>query len=139
MSIPRLFLMLFAGALTYFIAVLIVGNLSAAIQMPVEVFGMFGLGTGALGVWVTFTYSIPVALVVFAGAFITLQKNLSQWRLALLSFGLGMLLIWVVGSYPLTAPPIWAISAAFAPWLGLLFALQYYSSAERKAVLVHAS
>lgn len=129
-------LMFAAGVLTYFFAVVIGGNLLAAIPIP-----LIGSGITWQSIWTTFTYAIPVALLVFVGALLTLRKTVSQWRWRLSAFGLGMIFLWLVSMFPDLSlwRPFWAISAPIAPWLGLLVAAQYFSKAERRSVVMQTT
>ena len=140
MNTLRWLLVFSAGALTYFLAVVVGGNLLAAIPMPAGLYGAFGLGTGALGLWTAFTCAVPVALLVWLGAFFTLRKP-NRSRSKLFAFGLGMIFMWVLSHYPdmFLMTPFWAISILIAPWIGLLLAIQYVRKAEQRQIALAAN
>ena len=146
MRVLRLLAAFGAGVLLYQVAVVLVGGILAAVQVPQAYFAWFGRSRQeiALALLDVFGFALPIALLV-AGGTLAAQRLLGQESRLVLLFLLGGLVtcfafwlwFWVFSipanslseTFPhsvlfrqVMLPQWWAATGTLAPWLGYALA-----------------
>jgi hypothetical protein len=146
MSGLRVVLAFVAGALLYYIAVVYLGGVLAAVGVSKSYFAFFGRERAelALALLSLVSWALPVVVAVAFGAFVLLRAWRGSLRSCTWGLGLGMLscfLYWHASSassmaghpnstlsftqaFTSTLLPVWwAAPSVFAPWVGLVLAV----------------
>ena len=128
------------GLLLYQIAVVYIGGVVAAVQIPRPYFAWFGRASSevALAVLDLASFALPTVVLVAGGVlaahrFLAGNTNTKAVLGAVLAGLVACFAFWFVGVGQPYLPPWWAVSGFIAPWAGFALAAWLVARKVRRA------